>query len=63
VYNIEALPAKNPSDVVGGATRFAGKIKSFAAENPLILFSGEQSDGARALPRARSPPRGPLSHV
>lgn len=41
VYNVEPGGAKDPNAVVAGATRFAGKMKSFKAENPLILFSGD----------------------
>lgn len=41
MYNVEPGGAKDPNAVVAGATRFAGKVKSFKDENPLILFSGD----------------------
>jgi 5'-nucleotidase len=42
VYNVEPLNAKPGSkDLIAGATRFAGKLKSFSSENPLVLFSGD----------------------
>jgi hypothetical protein len=41
VYNVEPLAFKGPKDLAAGATRFAGKVKSFAAEEPLIVFSGD----------------------
>ncbi len=47
VYNVEPLPppagtpAGSKAYIAAGATRFAAKIKSFKAEDPLILFSGD----------------------
>lgn len=46
VYNAEPLPppagtpAGSKAYIAAGATRFAAKVKSFKAEDPLVLFSG-----------------------
>lgn len=37
VYNIES----RPQEPVGGAARFMGAAREFAAEQPLVLFSGD----------------------
>ena len=41
VYNVEPGGAKDPNAVVAGSARFATKVKSFSAENPLVMFSGD----------------------
>ena len=41
VYNVEPLAFKAKTDLAAGATRFAAKVKSFKAEDPLVLFSGD----------------------
>ena len=37
VYNIE----QRAVEPVGGAARFAGAVRRYAAEQPLVLFSGD----------------------
>lgn len=41
VYNIEPLAKTSPTALAAGATRFAAKVRSFDADKPLILFSGD----------------------
>jgi len=42
VYNIEPLAkGPTPQSMAAGATRFAAKVRSFDADKPLILFSGD----------------------
>jgi hypothetical protein len=50
VYNVESGGAKDPAAIVGGAARFAYKVKSFKADDPLIIFSGDALN--RAWPPA-----------
>ncbi len=53
VYNVEPLATKGPKDLAAGANKFAGKLKSFQADNPLVLFSGDAFNPSSSESTAR----------